>query len=51
MKVYVNKHKTECPIEGHPVLQHKPSHKLCLSNKDQVSSFPAWILNLCLAFQ
>jgi len=22
--VYVNKHKTECSIEGHPVLPHKP---------------------------
>ena len=24
VKVYFNKHKTECSIEGHPVLQHKP---------------------------
>lgn len=23
VKVYFNKHKTECSIEGHPVLQHK----------------------------
>ena len=28
----------EISIEGNPVLPHKSSHKICVSNKDQVSS-------------